>query len=385
MSDVVIIQRIFAKYRKDILDELHRKIDFVLLHSVNNSGISQVSTPYSEKVKSFKYSHNNTNVFLNVFPHLLRKRPKIVIHEFSIGIASIIPTYLLTRLLGIKFILWGHGYDRSKGFYPEKSINDKLRLLFLKKADAVIFYGQEAKLEFSKYLRVEKLFVAHNCLNTNVLNIIRKELETEGTENVKRRIGFTHKYNIIYIGRLLKYKQPQMLFDVYDSLTKTNDNSICIHFVGDGEFLIQLKEIAKTRGIEENVKFYGAIYDDVKNGELLYCSDLMIMPGPVGLSVNHAFNFDCPVVSFKQKGHGPEIEYLINEKTGFVIETPTIDAMVSTIGRYINNEELQQQMKLNIRNMIETTCSIESFIKGFEDANKFVLLNNSSKNVRDSI
>ena len=128
------------------------------------------------------------------------------------------------------------------------------------------------------------------------------------------------------IGRLLRYKQPQLLLDIYDSLSGTFGDTLCIHFVGDGESLEELKLQVKERHIEKNVVFHGAIYNDLKNGELLYCSDLMIMPGPVGLSVNHAFNFDCPVITYKQ----------------------------------------------DIRNIVENTCSINNFIKGFEEAINYV-------------
>ena len=291
MPKVFIIQRIFSEYRKSIFDELHNKIDFVLLHSENESYIKQVSSAYSRNIGSIKYSSKENSIFLNVFPYIIKNRPQIIVHEFSIGIASLVPTYLMTRLLGIKFILWGHGYNRTTGLNLERSLTDKIRLFLLKKADAVIFYGQEAKLKFSEYLEGDKLFVAYNCLNTKVLTAIRDKLEREGRENVKKRLGLKHYYNLIFLGRILKSKQPQLCINIYEYLIKEIGNSICIHFVGDGDYLNQLKEIVKFKGIENNIKFYGAIHDDVKSGELLYCSDLMIMPGLVGLSVNHAFNF----------------------------------------------------------------------------------------------
>lgn len=181
----------------------------------------------------------------------------------------------------------------------------------------------------------------------------------------------------IFIGRMLKSKQPQLLINIYEYLINEIGNSICIHFVGDGDYLNQLKEIVKCKGIENNIKFYGAIHDDIKSGELLYCSDLMIMPGYVGLSVNHAFNFDCPVVTWQQKEngpfHSPEIEYLINEKTGFIIESHSVEATSEMAAKYLDNKDIQFQMRLNIRKMIETTCSINNFIKGFDDTIKFVV------------
>ena len=74
-----------------------------------------------------------------------------------------------------------------------------------------------------------------------------------------------------------------------------------VHFVGDGPFLNELKAIAKQKGVEQNVFFHGSIHDDEKTGAMLYASDMMVMPGYVGLSVNHALNFDCPITTFEQR------------------------------------------------------------------------------------
>jgi glycosyltransferase involved in cell wall biosynthesis len=372
MADIVLIERIFPKYRKDLLDELSNHIKFKLLHANNKSGIKQVSAPYSKQIDSLSYSRNVTNTFLNVFPYILKVRPKIIIHDFSIGIASLLPTLFLARLSGIKFILWGHGYDRTKGFHPKKSIMDKLRIWLLRKTDAAILYGHEAKRELSEYVHAEKLFVALNCLNTNVLNIIRERLEVEGRDSVKKRIGFKHRYNLIYIGRILEAKKPELLIEIYSYLREKYDGILGIHYIGDGDYIDRLKDQVKLKGIENNIYFYGSVHDDDANGEMLFCSDLMVMPGFVGLSINHAFNFNCPVVSFKQKGNGPEVENVINERTGFIVEEHSVAAMAQTISNYLENKEMQDRMRMNVRHTVEHICSIDNFIDGFLSAIRHV-------------
>ena len=378
MADIVVINRIFPKYRKDILSALHEQIDFVFLHSQMKSGIKQVTAPFSWKVGSIKYASNHTNLFLNVFPYILRHRPKIIIHEFSMGIASLIPTLLWSKLLGSKIILWGHGYDhKSGGFHPDRSFKDRLGLFLMKRVDAVIFYGDNARQIMSGYVDKEKLFVAFNCLNTNDLSKIRHRLEMEGSAQVKKRLGFTHQYNLIYIGRLLKTKKPHLLIEMLKQLQGKYGGRLGIHFVGDGEEMASLKESVRANELEEDVIFHGAIYDDVLNGEMLYASDLMIMPGYVGLSVNHALNFDCPVMTFKQKEngpfHSPEIEYLVDGQTGFIVEEHSAEALAKTVDQYLSDEQLTAHMQVKIREMIEKTCSLENFIKGFAEARDYVL------------
>ena len=376
MAKIIIIQRILTAYRKDIFDELKKYSDFIILHSENNSGIRQVTSSYSKKIKSFKYYSKDNTVFLNVFGYIIREKPEIVIHEFTMGIISLFPTFLVAKLLGSKFVLWGHGYNRRKGFSPENSILDKIRLFLMRKSDAIILYGQEGKKQLAGYLKSEKMFVAYNSLNTRRLTAIRDKFEKEGKIAIKNRIGFRFKYNIIFIGRILKYKQPDLLIEMfYSYLFEKYNDTLGIHFVGEGDYLINLKKRVQKLGLERNIIFHGAIYDDLKVGELLYCSDLMIMPGLLGLSINHAFNFNCPVVTFEQTGHGPEIEYLVHKVTGFIIREHSLREMASTIDYYLQNKTMQVSMKKNIRYMVDNVCSLDNFIKGFQDTIKYVSRN----------
>jgi glycosyltransferase involved in cell wall biosynthesis len=377
MSQIVIVQRTFPKYRKDILSKVKERLNILLLHSYYKNGVHQESAEFAKKIKSIKFASKESNLFLNAFPNILRFRPKVIVYEYSIGIASLYPTYWLARLLGIKFILWGHGYDHTKGFNPKDSIADRLRIYIAKKADAVIFYGSTAKKHFSNHMSEEKLFIAYNCLNTQNLSSIRDNLENEGRENIKKRIGFTHTYNLIFIGRILKSKKPELLLNMCQSLLNQYPGQIGIHYVGDGPHLNSLKQIVKTKGLEEQVVFHGAIHEDKKTGELLFCSELMIMPGYVGLSVNHAFNFDCPVVTFKQKAdgpfHSPEIEYLVDQTTGFIAEDHTEEALSKIVHKYLSDEGLQKKMKSNIREVVTNVCSVENFVVNYTKAIDYAL------------
>ena len=140
---------------------------------------------------------------------------------------------------------------------------------------------------------------------------------------------------------------------------------------------IEYANIASNyRDLEQNLYFHGAIQDDEKTGELLYASDLLVIPGYVGLSVNHALNFDCPVVTLEQKKdgpyHSPEISYIVDGETGFIVHNHTPEAIANTIENYLTDEHLQSKMKTYIRTTVKTRCSIQNFIQGFKDATDFV-------------
>jgi len=368
---IFIIGRIFPKYRKAILDGLAQKIELKFLHAQNNSGIEQTIAPYSIIIKKFICGKNETNVFLNPFYYILKYRPRLVIHELAIGIISLPITFLLCKIIGVQFALWGHAYDRKRKFNPGKSIKDKIRLFYLQKADAIIAYSKQEKEFLAQIVEDKKIFIAQNTLDVLYLSEIKTQLEEEGKDALKKRLNIIQKYNLIFIGRLLQSKHPEILINIYEILRNNLNNDIGIHFVGQGEMFDELKKEIINRGHEENFYFHGPIYHDEKSGELLYACDLMVMPGYLGLSVNHAFCFECPVISFQQGPYGPfhspEVEYVKNGETGFLIETGNVEMMTTQILNYLTNENLQKEMKKNIHNMITNVCSIKNMERGFTD------------------
>ena len=298
---VLMIQRIFPSYRQFIYDKLADSFNFLLLHGDKDTEVKLAKTEYSRIIKGVNYTKNQTHLLFNTFSPLFKFKPKAIIHESSIGILTLLPMYLCAKLMGVKFILYGHGYNRFTGFNPDKSWIDRYRVFLMKISDATIVYTQTDKKRMSHFVDSEKVFVAQNTLNTLPAKAIRTELDAIGKESVKQKMGFTRPFNLIYIGRIVEEKRPENLLDIFEILNKTMPNQVGIHFVGGGE-IEPLQQRIKDNNWEESVTFHGWVHDSQKSGALLYASDLMIMPGNVGLAVNHAFMFDCPVVTFLQTG-----------------------------------------------------------------------------------
>jgi glycosyltransferase involved in cell wall biosynthesis len=372
---VLFVHRIFAIYRKPIYDILANKYDFLLLHARNQTGIKQTLSAYSKTIRSFNYSKNPTHVLLETFSDVFRHKPKVVIYEFAIGMLFLTLMLLLCKMKGIKFILYSHGYDRATGFNPKKSMLDRYRLFLINWADATVIYSHADKSKLSAYCSGEKIFVAQNTLDRAQFLTIKNRLEEEGKTAIKKRLGFVHPYNLIFVGRIIKEKMPEIVLQVYELLNNKLPNQVGIHFVGGGH-IDYLQEIVAKNNWQDAVKFYGAIYDDTQTGELLFASDILIVPNNIGLSVNHAFSFNCPVVTFAENNvvnHGPEIEYVVHNETGFVVPDTSVEKMSDTILDYLQNERMQRRMKNNIQQKIEHELTTENMVKGFTDAIQFVL------------
>ena len=138
-----------------------------------------------------------------------------------------------------------------------------------------------------------------------------------------------------------------------------------------------MKEKVERLGLANSVVFHGAKHDDAKTGEILFACDMMVMPGYLGLSVNHAFCFECPVMSFEQQKngpfHSPEVEYVVNNKTGYLLEEHSAESLAHTLNSYLINPTLQITIKENIQKMVSEVFPIEKMVKGFDDAISYVL------------
>jgi glycosyltransferase involved in cell wall biosynthesis len=372
---ILLIQRIFSSYRKPIFDRLARDYDFLFLHSKNNSGIKQLHTDYSKIIKSIKYGKKETNVILCYFVKLFKFKPDIVIHEFNPSILSLYLLFFLRFFMGFKIILWGHGYNQSKYFNPKGDLSSYIRLKLIELSDAVIFYGEKAKKEISNFVNEDKLFIAYNSLDTVTLSEIFNNLKSHNRDKMKEEIGFSKKINIIFVGRMLQSKILPNKFIEIIQLLNQKLNDLEFHFIGDGEEYKNLKRKVNELKIN-NVKFYGAVFDDEIVGKYLFCSDLLLNPGYLGLSVNHAFAFEIPVFSFAktEKGpfHSPEVEYVIDKKTGFLIDGLDTKKMCDAIIDYLGNNELREKIRENISELNKDKCNIVKMYNGFEDAINYV-------------
>lgn len=370
---ILIFQKCLVHYRVDIFKILHKRLGCIICFGEKEPpGSCHLIVPadfaHYQMKQWYLFPQKNEMVIQQVITPLFKFKPKIVIVDAGLSILSNWVILGLKYFLGYKLILWGHGFNRKIGFRPEVHLSDKLRLWWMNRADAVITYSQSIKQMFSKYVQNrDKIFVAGNTLNTDHLINIRNKLDRIGKENIKEKLGLIEKYNIVYIGRILREKEPDRLIEVF-RIVSQEIKSVGLQIVGDGPFLEELKSLAKNL----KVTFWGGLTDDVSIGRILFVSDLMVMPGYLGLSVVHSFCFDTPIVSQKQgnKGpfHSPEVDYVIDGRTGFLVEYDDNYTMAERIVEFLRNEQQQKLMKDGIRYMVENVCNIENMIKGFKQA-----------------
>ena len=374
---IFIHQQIIPEYRIPIFNEILNKYEdcYIIYGNPNkNNSLKNGEITIKEKYIKVKnlFLFRKKDYFLSSIFNLITKfKPKIIITQYSPSNINIFLFYLLRPIFKFKIIGWYHGWNRQKDFSTNKKFYDKLRHYMLKKADGIILYSDDAKLILSEYKDQSKIFVANNTLDTKTYLMFRNKFEKIGRDVLKEKNNFNSKYNIIFSGRLETEKKVEDLILIFKKI-KNIINDISLHIIGSGSLENKLKQIVVTENIE-NIIFYGGIYDVEKTGSMIYCSDIMIIPSGIGLSIVHSFCFECPVVTFEDKYHGPEIIYLNHEKTGFNFGGCSDSKIVQQITEYLYNEKKQIEFRNNVLEVVNTKASIDKMISGLSEAIDYFL------------
>lgn len=244
-------------------------------------------------------------------------------------------------------------YFWTHGLYGKESKRQLFfKNLMFKNATGLFLYGNYAKeLMIKEGYNPDNLFVVHNSLDYDAHLMLRNE-------NLLSDVYRSHFRNnnpiIVSIGRLNKRKRLTMLVEAINLLNK-NNLPCNIVIIGDGEDKVILEEKARLLGVEQQVWLYGACYDERRNAELLYNSDICIIPGDIGLTAIHSLMFGVPVITHNDFPHqGPEFEVVKPGQTGSFFEHDNVPSLVSCIENWLKCKKDRDEIRRACYDVIDT-------------------------------
>ena len=374
MTKIVLVDQEMPHYRAQVLSALQESLSAELVvYSPPNWEWQHFLEPGGDDIRfqhkriKAKWFPRKKLLWLNYFKILAKEgRPDILILRHWVRHPLLIPFLFWCRIRGIRVVVWGQGFSRNRSFRPYCNVFDALNLLIVKLGRAYVGYSDAVIEALARYEKREKLFVARNTLNLKPLDSIIEELESEGKASVKQRIGLDRADYLIFVGRLQKRKRVDFLIAAFLEIVKAK-HDVGLLIVGDGPEREDFKKHIEGSG-SNDIRLLGAM-DFRESSPYLFCSDVMVIPGWLGLAVNHGFRFGLPVVTCAGNdngtGHPPEIEWLQDGVNGKVSksETPV------EFGRDIL-EALRERKTLghNAREFYEKNLSAERMIEGFKCA-----------------
>lgn len=175
-------------------------------------------------------------------------------------------------------------------------------------------------------------------------------------------INVNNKFNLLFVGRLTKQKNVELLINAIPIL-KTHIPNIILNIVGEGVLKEKLAEIVSLLNINDRVRFFNFVDDP---SPFFQKSDLFVLPSifeGFGIVVLEAFNNCLPVLASDIEGPKELISDSIN---GFLFKSNDLDDLVYKIMYIYNNQYLLDNIKLNALNFVKN-FSIEVHVKNLND------------------
>jgi len=189
---------------------------------------------------------------------------------------------------------------------------------------------------------------------------------------VRREFGIPEDAPVVgKIARLFPLKGHDQLMDAAPEIVKRVPD-VRFFLVGDGILYEHLQERAKGYGILENFVFAGLIPRE-RIPEMISAMDIVVHTSlREGLArvLPQSLAMGKPCVSFNIDG-APEV--VINDKTGYLVETYDNEGLSESISRLLKDPELRKKMGENGRRHVDPAFRAETMVKEIAEVYKMLL------------
>ncbi len=184
-----------------------------------------------------------------------------------------------------------------------------LTKFFYKHLDRTIFYTEDScKWAITNnFINPERAYWANNTVDTIEINKFYNFVPPPDDA-----------IRILFIGRLIPSKNIKRAIAYFEMLQKKfQTKPTFLEIIGDGPDRVHVKAaMAKNN----QINWYGALVDEAEISPIMKTCSCIFIPGESGLSINHAFAYGRPYITFESLNHGPEISYLTHFKNGMILK-----------------------------------------------------------------
>ena len=359
--NTILLHRCVPRYREALFEALYAEFGWTVVAASNfpaprGFAVVRGERPWLRRVPFvFPDPGNLYRADVPVRKILEETEAVHVIAELSARMSSSWSLPRAVRRRRGRLIFWGHGLNLNRGFGARSWPSQAARVFCAYRASASITYSERG----SRYLRcfpgLGPVFTVRNGLGVS-----RARLPPPPP------FGRRERGTMVTIGRLTAEKRVHVLIDAL-KLARRTLPFLRLWIVGDGPERARLEERA---GDDDSIRFFGAIHDESRIGEILQAADLAVFGGAVGLSVNHVLQYGLPVVAFARgrhgPGHGPEVDYVIEGKTGRLVSPADAGSMAEAWESvYAKGKRPAEESLESIREFVETHLTLESMLEDF--------------------
>ena len=307
----------------------------------------------------------------------------IVVFNSNPRILSNLFLILAAKRRKCEVISWNHYMSSTSGALSSRFrkrltafLCDRYLVYTKHEADQMIADGVDPDLVdyVNNTIDTDKIF--HACLDfegsdekhnlgspADVINQIR--VDAKKLKLFSEQAGLSEN-TLLFCGRLVKKSRVHQLIDALVKVTDEIDD-INLVVVGDGPERDSLEAYATQRGVQDRIKWLGAIYEETELAPWFLAAHLFVFPGAIGLSLNHAMAYGVTVLTHKNdKFHGPEFSYLVNGKNGFLFEENDSASIAETVIASLQSNGLHAT-SLNCLKLIHEELTFSNMVTRYID------------------
>jgi glycosyltransferase involved in cell wall biosynthesis len=374
---VALIHNTIAPYRHPLFEELAKRVKLTVYYCT----VKHMSRAWDLWPRNYNYEYKilpripikilgeEASFNFSIIKEILRNRPGVVI----IG-GYVDPTMWLAlftaKLLRIPVIYWTEGMKEPQTLLG--ALTRPVRILFVKKADAIIVPGKLSKrYVISLGASPDKVFIAPNSIDNDLfIRLSQRFLPLK--EKIKDELNLSNKIVILTVAQLIKRKGLEFLIQAYAMLERERKETALV-IVGSGPLRQHLEELSKSLGVK-SIKF---IPSGLKLEELvkLYCAaDVFVLPTLEdiwGFVINEAMACGLPVVS--TTASQAALEMIRPGENGYIVEPARVDQLSLALKILVLNKTSRKKMGERSREIIVKEFGVLNTLLGFLNAIKYAI------------
>ena len=155
-------------------------------------------------------------------------------------------------------------------------------------------------------------------VNQGKIRVIPDGIDFESIQKIKPS---KKRYDTLYVGRLIKHKNVDVLIRAIDTVKKKMPDIKC-GIIGDGPERENLTKLTKDVNLERNIDFLGFLEEDKEVISYMKSSKVFVFPSTregAGLVTLEANACGLPVITVNHEKNAA-VEVVINEENGFICE-----------------------------------------------------------------
>jgi len=324
--------------------------------------------------------------FRNIGNIIQEEKPNLIVTGWPYFLGFVMKPHLLFRLkkLSIKLVIREIPFQTAPfnapiRYYKENPIIDEdlnvenphlltnkikyvilalVRKIAYSVADAALAYNPDAHLIIKSFgMPKEKIFVTLNSPDTDEIFKVKNILLQENITLIPN--------SAIHVGRLVKWKRVDLLIEAFDIIVKKIPDAQ-LYIVGDGPEKQNLVRLVEMLNLQPNVTFCGKIYNYDELGRLFLKTQVYVLAGMGGLSINEAMAFGKPVICSVCDGSE---KYLIHDKfNGLYIQQNNSQDLAEKLLYLFQNPDIATKMGKESEKIIADKININTVSNRYIEA-----------------